>query len=89
VLIENAFYHPDVDPVSLYLVSTPSFMPLVSRHRRIGGLADNCITHHPITPEDMHSLEMFSFPVAFAIERASLYDRLQVELDRVKSAMPK
>jgi len=62
-------------------------MPLVSRHRRIGMIiADNCITRRPITPEDMHSLETFSFPVAFAIERASLYDRLQVELDRVKSA---
>jgi len=34
----------------------------------------------------MHSLESFSFPVAFAIERASLYDKLQVELDRVTDA---
>lgn len=92
VLIENAFYHPDVDPVFASLLGVDTFllMPLVSRHRRIGMIiADNCITHHPITPEDMHSLETFSFPVAFAIERASLYDRLQVELDRVKSANAK
>jgi signal transduction histidine kinase len=59
-------------------------MPLISRHRRVGIIiADNCITHRHITDEDMHSLETFSFPVAFAIERATLYDRLQVELNRV------
>ena len=34
----------------------------------------------------MHSLETFGFPVAFAIERASLYDKLQVELNRVIEA---
>ena len=34
----------------------------------------------------MHSLETFAFPVAFAIERASLYERLQVELNRVTEA---
>jgi signal transduction histidine kinase len=37
----------------------------------------------------MHSLETFTFPVAFAIERASLYDRLQVELNRVTDASNK
>lgn len=89
VLIENAFYHPDVDPGFAALLGVDTFllMPLVSRHRRIGMIiADNCITRRPITAEDMHSLETFSFPVAFAIERASLYDRLQLELDRVTSA---
>jgi signal transduction histidine kinase len=49
-------------------------------------IADNCITHRAITEEDMHSLETFAFPVAFAIERASLYDKLQVELNRVTEA---
>jgi len=89
VLVENAFYHPEIEPAFAALLGVDTFllMPLVSRHRRIGMIiADNCITRRPITPEDMHSLETFSFPVAFAIERASLYDRLQVELDRVKSA---
>ena len=62
-------------------------MPLISRKRRIGMIiADNCITHRTITEEDMHSLETFVFPVAFAIERASLYDKLQVELSRVTEA---
>ncbi|MBI5485580.1 MAG: GAF domain-containing sensor histidine kinase [Deltaproteobacteria bacterium] len=89
VLIENAFQHPDVDPhfASLLGVDTFLLMPLISRNRRVGMIiADNCITRRHITDEDMHSLETFSFPVAFAIERATLYDRLQVELNRVTEA---
>ncbi|MEI6207501.1 MAG: GAF domain-containing sensor histidine kinase [Desulfuromonadales bacterium] len=89
VLVEDAFHHPEVDPhfASLLGVDTFLLMPLVSRNRRVGMIiADNCITHRHITDEDMHSLETFSFPVAFAIERASLYDRLQVELNRVTEA---
>lgn len=89
VLIEDAFHHPNVDPhfASLLGVDTFLLMPLVSRNRRIGIIiADNCITHRRITDEDMRSLETFSFPVAFAIERAKLYDRLQEELNRVTEA---
>lgn len=89
LLIEDAFHHPEVDPhfASLLGVDTFLLMPLLSRNRRIGMIiADNCITHRHITDEDMHSLENFSFPVAFAIERATLYDRLQVELNRVTEA---
>jgi len=89
VLIEDAFHHPDVHPGLAHLLGVDTFllMPLHSRNRRIGMIiADNCITHRRITEEDMHSLETFSFPVAFAIERASLYDRLQVELNRVTEA---
>jgi signal transduction histidine kinase len=89
VLIEDAFHHPDVPPEFARLLGVDTFllMPLVSRSRRVGIIiADNCITHRHITEEDMHSLESFSFPVAFAIERASLYDKLQVELDRVTEA---
>jgi hypothetical protein len=52
-------------------------------------IADNCITHRAITHEDMRSLETFTFTVAFAIERAALYDRLQVELSRVTEASNK
>jgi len=37
----------------------------------------------------MRSLETFTFTVAFAIERAALYDRLQVELNRVTEASNK
>jgi signal transduction histidine kinase len=86
LLIEDAFHHPDVQPTLAHLLGVDTFlmMPLHSRNRRIGLIiADNCITHRRITDEDMHSLETFTFPVAFAIERASLYDRLQEELTRV------
>jgi len=89
ILVEDAFHHPEVSPGFAALLGVDSFllMPLVSRNRRVGLIiADNCITHRRITDEDMHSLETFSFPVAFAIERASLYDKLQVELNRVIEA---
>jgi len=89
VLIEDAFHHPDVDPHFAALLGVDTFllMPLVSRNRRVGMIiADNCITHRRITDEDMRSLETFSFPVAFAIERARLYDRLQEELNRITEA---
>jgi len=92
LLIEDAFHHPDVgtDLARLLGVDTFLLMPLHSRNRRIGMIiADNCITQRRITEEDMRSLETFTFPVAFAIERASLYDRLQVELDRVTEASNK
>jgi signal transduction histidine kinase len=89
IMVENAFQHPDVPPelASLLGVDTFLLMPLISRNRQVGMIvADNCITHRTITEEDMHSLETFGFPVAFAIERASLYDKLQVELNRVTEA---
>ncbi len=89
IMVESAFQHPDVPPELARLLGVDTFllMPLISRNRRIGMIiADNCITHRPITEEDMHSLETFGFPVAFAIERASLYDKLQVELNRVTEA---
>lgn len=89
LLIEDAFHHPDVDPGFAALLGVDTFllMPLISRYRRVGLIiADNCITHRRITDEDMHSLETFSFPVAFAMERASLYDKLHIELNRVTEA---
>jgi signal transduction histidine kinase len=89
VMVEGAFQHPDVPPELARLLEVDAFllMPLISRNRRIGMIiADNFITHRAITEEDMHSLETFGFPVAFAIERASLYDKLQVELNRVTEA---
>ena len=92
LLIENAYHHPDVDPEFARLLGVDTFllMPLVSRNRRVGIIiADNCITHRRITAEDMHSLETFTYPVAFAIERASLYERLQEELNRVTEAHTK
>ena len=75
ILVTDAFHNPDIHPDLARVLGVDTFliMPLISRHRRIGIiLADNCITHKMITPEDMQSLEIFSLPVAFALERASL-----------------
>jgi signal transduction histidine kinase len=88
-MVQGAFQHPDVPPELARLLGVDTFllMPLISRNRRIGMIiADNCITNRSISEEDMRSLETFGFPVAFAIERASLYDKLQVELNRVTEA---
>ncbi|BDV41385.1 histidine kinase [Geotalea uraniireducens] len=89
ILVENAFNNPDVDPSLARTLDVDSFLitPLISRNRRIGVIiSDNCITRRPITPQDVQSLETFAFPVAFAIERASLYERLQEELLKVTAA---
>ena len=89
IMVEGAFEHPDVPPELARLLGVDTFllMPLISRSRRVGMIiADNCITHRTITEDDMHSLETFGFPVAFAIERASLYDKLHIELERVTEA---
>jgi signal transduction histidine kinase len=89
IMVQGAFQHPDVPPELARLLGVDTFllMPLISRNRRIGMIiADNCITNRTITEEDMRSLETFGFPVAFAIERASLYDKLQIELNRVTEA---
>ena len=89
LLVENAFYNPDVSHgiASLLGVDTFLLMPLIARNRRVGMIiTDNCITRRQITEEDVRSIETFSFPVAFAIDRAFLYDRLQVELDLATEA---
>jgi signal transduction histidine kinase len=89
LLVEHAFRNPDVDPEFARLLNVDTFliMPLISRNRKVGLIiADNCITHRQISAEDMQSLETFTFTVAFAIERAALYDRLQVELNKATEA---
>ncbi len=89
LLVEHTFRNPDVDPEFARLLNVDTFliMPLISRNRKVGLIiADNCITHRQISAEDMQSLETFTFTVAFAIERAALYDRLQVELNKATEA---
>ena len=89
VLVEDAFHNPDVDDALAKTLGVDCFlvMPLISRNRRIGLIiADNCVTHKTITPLDMQSLETFAFPVAFAIERASLYERLREEVAKQTAA---
>ena len=92
ILVEDAFHNADIDPSLARTLGVDSFliMPLISRNRRIGIiLADNCITHKQITPADIQLLETFAFPVAFALERASLYERLQEEVDKLTDANAK
>jgi len=89
LLVENAFHNPDVTPGIANLLGVDSFllMPLIARNRRVGMIiTDNCITRRQITEDDVRSLETFSFPVAFAIDRAYLYDRLQIELNLATEA---
>ena len=89
LLVQNSFENPEVDPELAQLLGVETFMvlPLIARNRRVGViLADNFITRQPITEEDLRSIETFTFPVAFAIERASLYERLQVEVAKLQEA---
>lgn len=91
-LVEDAFNNADIDPELARLLGVDSFflMPLISRNRRVGLIiADNFITHKKISQNDIQLMEIFSFPVAFAIERASLYERLQEEVDKLTAANAK
>ncbi|MCL2760428.1 MAG: GAF domain-containing protein [Desulfuromonadales bacterium] len=89
ILVKNAFDNSEVNPELARILGVESFliMPLISRNRRIGILlVDNFVTNRQITPRDMQSIEIFAFPVAFAIERASLYEKLQEEVDKQTTA---
>lgn len=62
-------------------------MPLVCRNRSVGVIVvDNYVTHKTITRQDLESLETFGYTVAFAIERAALYDQLQEKIERLVEA---
>jgi signal transduction histidine kinase len=90
--VENAFENPEVPPKLAEILGVSRFlvMPLISRNRSIGViLADNFVTNKPISPRDIQSLQTFAFPVAFAIERASLYERLQEEVEKQTKANKK
>lgn len=87
--VENAFDDEAIDRKLVNLLGVSRFlvMPLISRNRSIGILlTDNFVTNKPISPRDLQSLQTFAFPVAFAIERASLYERLQEEVDKQTQA---
>ena len=91
-LIENAYDNPLVNRRVADLLGVDSFLvvPLISVYRRIGILlADNFVTRKPISPHDLQSIETFAFPVAFAIERASLYERVQEQVDKLTLANAK
>ncbi len=89
ILIRDASHHPEVNPSLAQTIGADTFLilPLISRNRRIGViLADNFITRKPITPQDISFMETLTFPVAFAIERASLYERLHEDLEKLSVA---
>jgi signal transduction histidine kinase len=89
ILVQDAFHDSEVDPELARILGVDSFLilPLLTRSRRIGViLADNFITKRPITPQDMRSMETLTFPVAFAIERAALYQRLHEDLRKLTVA---
>lgn len=89
ILVEHAFNNPQIDERVKTALGVDHFlvMPLISRNRSIGILlTDNFVTNNPITPRDMQTMQTFAFPVAFAIERASLYERLQSEIENLSEA---
>lgn len=89
MLVSDAFRRADVDAdfVNALGVDTFLVLPLITRNRRVGVIiADNFITHRTISEQDMQSIETFTFPVAFAIERASLYEQLHEEFEKLKQA---
>ena len=87
--IKNIYHEPGIDRWQAENLDCGELLmvPLISKNRRIGLLlADNIINGRPITAEDVQSIETFALPVSFAIERASLYERLQEELAKVTTA---
>ena len=89
LLVTDTFNRLDLDRAIADTLGVDTFLvlPLIARNRRVGVIiADNFITRRPITEEDMRSIETFTFPVAFAIERASLYERVQEEVDKLRQA---
>jgi len=89
LMVSDAFHNPDVDAEFARVLGVDTFLvlPLIARNRRVGAIiADNFITHRTISEQDMRSIETFTFPVAFAIERASLYERVQEEVDKLRLA---
>jgi signal transduction histidine kinase len=87
--IKNLYQETGIDPRQAEQLGCGELLivPLISKNRRIGLLlADNIINGRPITDEDIQSIETFALPVSFAIERATLYERLQEELVKVTTA---
>lgn len=89
ILVTNAFHRTDVDTELVRLLGNDTFLilPLIARNRHVGVIiADNFITRRQITEQDMRSIESFTFPVAVAIERASLYERVQEKVEKLRQA---
>ncbi|WP_041970922.1 sensor histidine kinase [Geobacter sp. OR-1] len=89
ILVVEAFNNPLVSREFAEILGVDSFliMPLISGNRKIGVMiADNFITQRAITHQDIQSIETFAFPVAFALVRASLYEQLHEEVEKLTLA---
>jgi len=87
--ISDLAREPGIDPAQVAALGVREMIlvPLVSKRRRIGLLlADNLINKRPLGERDQQALETFATPVAYALERAELYERLQMELERTTVA---
>ena len=87
--VDDLFREPHIERWQAELLGVRELImvPLISKNRRIGLLlADNIVNRRPIAAEDLQSLETFALPVSFAIERASLYERLQEKLSKLTEA---
>jgi signal transduction histidine kinase len=74
----------DITPqqISALGVKELLLVPLIRQQRRVGLLlADNLINQYPLTRDHLEALETFAAPVASAIERSALHERLQEELE--------
>jgi len=88
-LIRDLAAEPGIDPEQAQALGVNEMLlvPLISKQRRIGLLlADNLINQRMLTERDLQSLETFAPPVAYAIERAELNERLHHELERSTEA---
>lgn len=89
LLVENVADNlPSIRTIAEILgVGTFVIVPLISVYRRIGIIiADNFVTRQPISSQDLQSLQTFAFPLSFAIERASLYEKVQEQVNKLTVA---
>lgn len=87
--IHDLSQEPDIAPHQVEALGVKELLlvPLIRQQRRVGLLlADNLINQQPLTLDHLDALETFAAPVAYAIERAALYERLQEELHRSTDA---
>jgi signal transduction histidine kinase/FixJ family two-component response regulator len=89
ILIEHG--HADGCPVSPQLIellqeATFIVVPLFSPSQSLGVLiADNFVTHNPITGEDISNLELFASQASLAIEHSYLYTNMLHKMQELEA----
>jgi len=89
ILVDNgqAKDHP-VTPQLLELLQEDTFIivPLFSPNQSLGVLiADNFITHHPISRGDISDLEIFASQASLAIEHSYLYTKMLFKMHELEA----